>query len=210
MSAWALHLGWSVVLAWCSMALVGRWMRNRTVTLGMALAAAVWAWVPGPFGPVHWLGMAFQAPSWVSVQLCAFLLWQLWDAMAEKSSVAGSAHAAKTAHATHAALLGLAVLLGWLLLLDTFAVLPVALYAAGNSPVVITVVAALACLPWVLGGAFSWKDPRPFMGLVAVLLSLVTGSPTGNVWDAVLDPGLWLALHWTVIRVLRNRYKNRS
>jgi hypothetical protein len=39
---------------------------------------------------------------------------------------------------------------------------------------------------------------------VALLLFAATRLPTGNVWDAVLDPWLFLALHGMVVgRLLR-------
>jgi hypothetical protein len=34
--------------------------------------------------------------------------------------------------------------------------------------------------------------------------------PSGNVWDAVLDPWLWLAAHVVGFNVLLSCYKNRS
>jgi hypothetical protein len=33
-----------------------------------------------------------------------------------------------------------------------------------------------------------------------VLLFVLLRLPTGNVWDAVLDPWLWLGLHWVLLR----------
>lgn len=207
MSPWFMSLSWGVVLAWCAVVLLGRWLPGKTLAFSVAAAMLLWAWVPGPLGPVHWLGMAFQAPSWVSVQLCAFLLWTRWRAETKASP---AAVLVRTAGQANGLLLGLAVGLGWLLFLDTFAVWPVALYAAGGSPSVVTAVAALACLPWVLRGAFSRADPRPLMGIMAVLLCVATGLPTGNVWDAVLDPGLWLVLQWIAIRSVWSCYKNKS
>jgi hypothetical protein len=203
MNPWVLHLIWGLVLAGCGVALLGRWIRSRLQLQALALVLALWAGVPGPWGAVHWLGMAFQAPSWVSVQLCAFVLWQRWRGV-------DTAHVALAKRPSNALLLLLGVVTGWLLLLDTFAVFPFAIYASGGTPWVVAGVAAAACLPWVLRGEFSLADPRPFMGVVAVLLFLATSLPTGNVWDAVLDPGLWLVLQWVGIRALIKRYQKQS
>ena len=203
MNPWILHLLWGLVLAGCGVALLGRWIRSRLQLQALVLVLALWAGVPGPWGAVHWLGMAFQAPSWVSVQLCAFVLWQRWRGV-------DAAHIALAKRPSNALLLLLGVVTGWLLLLDTFAVSPFALYANGSTPWVVTGVAAAACLPWVLRGEFSLADPRPFMGVVAVLLFLATSLPTGNVWDAVLDPILWLVLQWVGIRALIKRYQKQS
>ena len=47
--------------------------------------------------------------------------------------------------------------------------------------------------------------------LVLVALVLVgTRLPSGNVWDAVLDPGLWLVVQLWGLRQVWICYKNRS
>jgi hypothetical protein len=105
----------------------------------------------------------------------------------------------------HLALAILAVLLGWALLLDTLALLPVQLYAWGFSPLAAGLVAVGALLPWVLARrslrATDWR-----MGVVplAVLMLVVWRLPSGNAWDAVLDPCLWLVLHGVVLARFRS------
>ena len=94
------------------------------------------------------------------------------------------------------------VLVGWALLLDTFALLPMQLYAWGFSPVAVALVVFGALLPWLAGR--SPRHSRWWMLPVALLVFVAVRLPSGNVWDAVLDPWLWVALHiYLVRRVLR-------
>jgi hypothetical protein len=165
---------------------------------GVALVLASWTWVPGPYSPAYWLGLAFQAPSITSVLLCDALLrarfFSTRSGMPQNTS-------------PHRATLGLAMLgvvAGWALLLDTFALLPVQLYAWGFSPAAVACVLGIALLPWVAvsTSAYSSRSLRLWVVPVAVLAFAVSRLPSGNVWDAVLDPWLWLVLHAYVARAL--------
>jgi hypothetical protein len=92
---------------------------------------------------------------------------------------------------------------GWLLLLDTFALLPgVQLYAWGFSPAAPAVLLLVAVLPWVMSGS------RGLVWLVAVALAAVFMGlhlPSGNAWDALIDPWLWAALHVWGWRLVHQR-----
>ena len=188
-----LSLGWSVVLAWLGAWGVARWTSRPGVQAGVALLLALWAWLPGAFTPDYWLGLAFQAPSLVTTLLCAGLLW---DRLARTP-----AHGPQPAQRSALALAVLGMSAGWALLADTFARLPVPLYAWGFSPLVTALVLLAAALPWVL-----WRDGRrPWLVPLAVLVFAVLRLPSGNVWDAVLDPWLWLVLHGYLLRAIRRR-----
>lgn len=188
-------LGWSVVLAWLGASAVGRWWPGKASgwqrPWTAALLLALWVWAPGGYSPAYWLGLVFQAPSGVTVLLCAGLLVERRGGT--RPSVAPVDRAGLV-------LAILAVLLGWALLLDTFALLPVQLYAWGFSPLAAGLVAVAALLPWVLAQrplrATDWR-----MGVVplAVLMLVVWRLPSGNAWDAVLDPCLWLVLHGVLL-----------
>lgn len=189
-------LGWSLVLAWLGASAVGRWWPGRAFgwqrPWAAALLLALWVWAPGGYSPAYWLALVFQAPSGVTALLCLGLLVQ--RRVGTRPAVVGVNRA-------DLALAGLALLLGWALLLDSFALLPVQLYAWGFSPLAAGLVAGLALLPWVLaghrgGGAVNWRlavVPLALLGLVVWRL------PSGNAWDAVLDPCLWLVLHGVVL-----------
>lgn len=180
---WGLRLGWGIVLALLMLWLARRW--SRRVQLGLAGGMVVWNLLPGPWSPAYWLGLALQAPSLMTVGL------GLW--LGERQLRAdGPFPPGQRRTLWGAAAVGGAW--GWVLLLDTFAVWPVSVYAAGFSPVVVLLLAVAAGLPWMISG------DKPGVGkaslfLGAVLLSYVLlRLPTGNVWDALLDPLLWLSL----------------
>lgn len=206
MQIW-LHVGWSVVLACMGAALVGRYMPAPAGKLdgrqwGVALVLAFWTWVPGPYSPAYWLGLAFQAPSIVTVLLCDALLRARF--FATRSSMPSGA-------ASHRATLVLAVAgvaAGWALLLDAFALLPLQLYAWGFSAAAVVAVLAIVLLPWlVVSTPHPSRSLRLWVAPVAVLVFVVSRLPSGNVWDAMLDPWLWLALHAYVARALWRRLR---
>jgi len=191
---WWLYLGWSVVLAW-GFTVLGRAWPPRVRRAGAGLVA-LWCWVPGPYSPTHWLGMAFQAPSISSVVLCAWLLREgllpsrgalLLPSSADRSTLA------------RAVLVSIA---GWALLLDSFALLPVSLYAWGFSPIAPALALLVAGLPWVLGYRLG---PGAWAASVAVPVFVALRLPTGNAWDAMLDPWLWLLLQGYVVRAAFRR-----
>jgi hypothetical protein len=97
------------------------------------------------------------------------------------------------------------LLLGYGLMVDTFAVLPLQLYIWGFSPGLLLVMLALALLPWVVLPAGRTSGLSQWLAPVVLLLFAATRLPTGNLWDAVLDPWLWLALHVVLVRRLLTR-----
>jgi hypothetical protein len=108
-------------------------------------------------------------------------------------------------NAAMVALVAMGIATGWLLLLDTFAWLPgMQLYAWGFSSAAPAVLLLVALLPWLVLGT----SGMAFMVSVAIAsavaaLFIVLHLPSGNAWDAVLDPWLWLALHvwaWRLVR----------
>jgi hypothetical protein len=86
-------------------------------------------------------------------------------------------------------LLVLGITAGWLMLLDTMAMLPFSLYAMGFGSSAFTIMLAVAALLWVVLGSLVSALPLTVLSLFAI-----SRLPTGNVWDALLDPWLWLAL----------------
>ncbi len=199
--------GWSVVLAWLAATVLARWgwgrwagvPAQRFAAVAMVLAVCL----AGPGGLAFWLGLAFQSPSLSMCLLCAVLLWRRLGPQAH----GGHAEQDAMAQRTRTYFAGLAAVLGWALLLDTYALLPVQLYALGFSPAMGAVLWLLVALPWVLWrklGAQGWVVGCALLLFVALRL------PSGNVWDAVLDPWLWLAAQVWLVRSTWNCYKKRS
>jgi hypothetical protein len=89
--------------------------------------------------------------------------------------------------------------LGWLLMIDTLNLWPltweVNLYAWGFSAGSLWLCVALVLiLAWLRHGLWIWHS-------IAVLaLYALLRWPSGNVWDAWLDPGVWIVAHVQVLR----------
>lgn len=171
---WAIVLGGLVVLLAAGLA--------RAHRLALAAGVILWTLTPGPVSPAYWLALAFQTPSLMSATIG--LGW-----------LAGTVRPVKYAPATLKLLTIVGVVLGWALLLDTLALFPVSLYAWGFSPLAVVIVALVAGLIWAAQATAG--SALPFLLLVVFVLSRL---PTGNVWDALLDPWLWASLQigWLV------------
>jgi hypothetical protein len=206
-----LAVGWALVLALLGAGIGYKLSRNRRRLV--ALALALWAIVPGPVSPAYWLGLAFDVPSLAAMLLAGWGLRRLlFDA--DTRAVSTSLHYAAVEPGVTAAQLWqlwALVALGYLLMLDTFAVLPFQIYAWGFSPLLLLGLLALSLLPWLLGGHALVRRVAPvWLAPVALLLFAATRLPTGNLWDALLDPWLWLILQWLLVRGLYRRFRART
>lgn len=197
-----LVLSWALVLAALGLWLLQRWMPpgkpvwRWSVPVGLAL----WAAWPGALSPTYWLGLALQAPSLLSTVLCGlFLLRQLKP---------GVLPAERCEAPWYFGTFG--IVLGWLLLLDTFAVWPGSLYALGFSPIVVAVVALVAGLPWLLAGPRQSARNISLLLVGVLLLQVLLRLPTGNLWDALIDPCLWVALQVGWLQCQLRRFRGSS
>jgi hypothetical protein len=138
-----------------------------------------------------YLALAFQAPSLV---LVAWAVWCWLDGIQWRDPV--------TTTPTSVAWLG--VVLGWALVLDTLNYWPAwfnpQLYALGFESVGVwgVLVLTAAVLLWA-------QVPKRWVLSAVVVLAAyaLLRLPTGNVWDALLDPFVWLALHVQLWRTWR-------
>lgn len=181
-------LSWALVAS----AVVLRLTYACKPTLWPAAVVAVVMLLPRTDVLSGYLALAFQTPSLV---LVAWALWCWADVLQLRGPVVTTP--------LPVALLG--VLLGWALVLDTLNYWPTffnpQLYALGFEAAglwCVLVTAAAAVLLWT-------EVPRRWVLSVVVVLAVyvLLRLPTGNVWDAVLDPFVWLALHVQLWRTWR-------
>lgn len=198
---WWLSAGWSVVLAWLGAWSVSRWTFRRGAKLAVAIGLAAWVWLPGSWGVAYWLGLAFQAPSVTTVLLCVLLLVRMF---------LGAMHIEHwrtvwTRHLLFLVLCGVA--LGWMLLLDTLGIWPGSFYNWGFGAAAPAIALGIAALPWIVA---KQALPSPSVMLVAVATLLFVGLrlPTGNLFDALMDPWLWCYLQFSLIQEWRHRSKS--
>ena len=194
-----LYGAWTLVLAWGAAALTRHW--SPRYGWGVVLVVAFVTVVPGLSSPAYWLGLAFQSPSMTSVLLAVGGL-----------IIKARSRPIKESFDNDGVVLfacAVGVGLGWLLLLDTLAWWPISVYAWGFSPSAVAVLALILAIVWtLLGGARTGSTRQLVLGVPALVLVIfvITRWPTGNVWDALLDPWLWVGLHVALfIRGLRVR-----
>ena len=180
-------LSWALVAS----AVVLRLTYACKPTLWPAAVVAVVMLLPRTDVLSGYLALAFQTPSLV---LVAWALWCWADVLQLRGPVVTTP--------LPVALLG--VLLGWALVLDTLNYWPTffnpQLYALGFEA------AGLWCVLVTAAAVLLWTEvPRRWvLSAVAVLaVYVLLRLPTGNVWDAVLDPFVWLALHVQLWRTWR-------
>jgi FtsH-binding integral membrane protein len=202
----ALHVGWAAVLG--AAVFWGARRLRPASRLGLSLLVVLWALMPGRLSPTHWLGLAFQVPSLMTVVLCLYLVFSKPRRPSEND-------ANRQAPSVRSVSLGVAlgIVLGWVLLLDTLAWLPVSVYAWGFSPVALAAVGGLAVFFWVWGAGCKPQSKVNYLSFFVVFgvlaLFVLTRLPTGNVWDALLDPCLWLGLQLVAIRDGWRRWRGR-
>lgn len=189
---WAMHWAWGIVMAALFNSLLSQSagvVRHRIVWAVAALAC-----IPGMWGPVYWLGLAFQTPSTLAVLWAGQHLYSRWPIAAWTLKARQSQR-----NGVNMAFAVLGVVLGWLLLLDTLALIPMQLYAWGFSPWGAGVAVFFGLSPWIFQGIAGLRSAGGLVVLAVAIFTLLR-LPTGNVWDALLDPWLWLVLHIYLVR----------
>jgi hypothetical protein len=175
------RLAWGVVLAAVALWLLTRKGRPGRAAMGwLAAAIAAVQWMPAPWSPAYWLGLAFQAPSALTAALCAVIL-QSQFTRGLPTRVLPPVLAAVLAAA------------GGLLYLDASGWIAQGIYFLGFGPSGAPVAALLIAAGSALAVARGTSVQTASAILVAVSLFMLVRLPTGNLWDAVLDPFLWVA-----------------
>ena len=203
----AMSMGWAVVLGAACF-----WAGARFSPLyrwSLSLMVVLWALVPGSASPTFWLGLAFQAPSLMTVLLC--LLW-VYSKVGRRSESVFSDLGVLALDQKIALFLGVA--LGWVLLIDTLALWPVSVYAWGFSAAALGGVAIVIVVVWAFAAGHKPRAARSRVSSVVILgvlaLFVLTRWPSGNLWDALLDPWLWVALQWVAFRVGLTHWRERQ
>lgn len=177
------RLAWGVLVA----ALVlGAWTWRRAPDhrlIAAVLVASVMAmWLPGAWSPAYWLALAFQWPSALGLMLAVLSLRNRWTGRTDAPAMP----------------LHLAVPLvaaGSLLYLDCTGWIARGLYANGFGPVGAPLAGLLVAGLTTLGIATGRCRTHAVALLAAVTLFSVLRLPSGNLWDALLDPFVFL---WAV------------
>jgi len=201
---WLFHaLAWLALLTWCSVAFVPvqdrRW---RWLVCSVSWAALLFVWDAVLSG----LGLAFQTPSLVTLCVCVAAAWR--DMRGTPTRLFYTTRPAKVSAVLWACIAGT----GWLLVLDAFGQLPVAIYPLGFSQTIVWL-AWLVCMLWLLSAymldAEDWHVQAAGCWLLASCVFVFTRAPSGNAWDAWLDPWLWLFANAQLARMAwRQRSRN--
>ncbi len=185
---------WAVVLASAALFFSARLPRSwRWILAGLVVGWALWT---GPASPTYWLGLAFQLPSWTTVLLCIYWLYR--QAMGQTGANTAPPPWPQSAHFAFKFLAVAGVAIGWVLLADSFALFGASVYHWGFGTEALAVGLVVALVPWLVWGGRQRLtfETAAMMALLPAVLALfvATRLPTGNVWDALLDPWLWLGL----------------
>lgn len=186
-------LSWAVVVSAVVLRLTSR------LKASLWFAAVVGVVLLLPHTPASgYLALAFQTPSFV---LMAWAMWCWADVLQLRSPVV----------TTPTSVAWMGVLLGWALVADTLNYWPawfdLQLYALGftSTGLWLVLAATAVVLLWV-------QPPKRWVFSVAAVMAayVLLRLPTGNVWDAVLDPFVWLALHVQLWRAGRTWHASRA
>ncbi|NGZ85289.1 hypothetical protein [Duganella aceris] len=170
--------------------------RRRTIALTVAAMAALMA-LPGAASPAYSLILVFQYPSGLLLGCCMVSLWTRWQGKPVRFALRPGLALALT-------------LAGLVLYLDAFGVLALGWYYGGFSavgaPLLACAVAAACAVAIVRGRAAGSAGAL----LIAVMLFSLLRLPTGNLWDALLDPLLWAWAAGSAIAAFARRQSLRK
>jgi hypothetical protein len=172
--------------------------RARRTTAIVVTASVIWMSLPGAASPAYWLTLVFQYPSGLLAGFSAVSLVARWQGRAAR-------------FAMPAAFALPLVFAGLVLYLDAFGMLALGLYAggfgAGFAPLLACVAAGASAFAIVRGRA---TDAAAAV-LIGVLPYSLLRLPSGNLWDALLDPLLWSwALGSVVVAAARQRAARKA
>jgi hypothetical protein len=178
------RLAWALVLAAVLLACLPALTRRASaVVLFIMLALTL---LPGGAAPPYWLTLEYHYPRGLLAGFSLVSLHARWHGKRPRFMLA-PAMAMPMAAA------------GVLLYLDTFGVLAIGLYHGGFGGASVPLLACLA----TAACAWAIASGRPAAMATAVLAGLLLYTllrlPTGNLWDALIDPLAW---GWALVSAL--------
>jgi hypothetical protein len=210
-----MHVGWALVLGAISVWLLQTFsIKRRRV---VAVAVILLCLIPNAWSPSWWLGLAFQTPSLILQGLCGLYLYRGLQAHSASSTALDDSAASQIKLRWPLGLLLPAIIAGWILALDTFALFGISFYPIGFTPYTVLAALFFACLLQLIstrsGHPASTRHYRELavIILLAIVVHMLFRLPTGNMWDALIDPWLWMMAHGfaasTLIQSLRAHHK---
>ncbi|WP_426343459.1 hypothetical protein ACN9MU_21960 [Pseudoduganella sp. R-32] len=188
-------LAWGIVLAALVAALIpaSRQLSRRASALLLG-CMVILTLLPGQLSPAYWIALALQWPSGLLAGLCLMRLAHPW-------------WPAPAQGVLPPVLASVIALLGTILYLDALGLVSLGMYFWGFGPraAPLCALAAMAlCVAWIIQGR---SRPQAFAALGALALFTLLRLPTGNLWDALLDPMLWI---WAVLTLAMRAWRKRE
>lgn len=191
------RLAWSVALASVAIWLWPRaWRLSRTGAALVFGASALLNALPNEASPAYWLGLAVQWPSGLLLGLCVVHLCRAWQGEHDRSAMTP-------------ALATLAAVAGGFLYLDAIGLISQGVYYWGFSPRSAPLLSLLLAASCAIAAIRGNARPQALAVLGALVLFAVLRLPTGNFWDALLDPLLWGWALLTLARAAWRRWTGR-
>lgn len=163
----------------------------------VAITIAIMMALPGAGSPAYWLTLIFQYPSGLLAGYSLVALCARWTERPVDFLL-------------HPAFALVLTLVGSVLYLDAFGVLALGLYYRGFDSDAAALLAIAAAVAGAAAVLMRWAVSGGVALLAAVLLFSLLRLPTGNLWDALLDPLLWAWALGSVVVAARRYYYSRS
>jgi hypothetical protein len=172
------RLAWGIVLAALLISLIPRRIAlSRPIVGALTIAMLALQALPGAASPTYSLALALQWPSGLLTGLCL-----------AKLSTYKLGSPTPMIPPIMALLLALA---GIVIYLDVFGLTALGLYYRGFGPHAAPAVGLLLAALAALAIARAKYRPQASAVLLAMMAFAILRLPTGNIWDALLDPLLW-------------------
>lgn len=195
------ELSWQIIygrLAWAIVAVTlvsalwpARWQLSRGTLGALLLGGLVLAVLPGPASLAYWLGLAVQWPSGLLAGLCLVKLVLAWQGQRDVQVM------------TAPLALPLAAV-GTVLYLDAMGLTSLGLYYRGFGPLTAPLAGLVIAAACALAAMRGVARPQALAALIAIVLFAVPRLPSGNLWDALLDPLLW---GWALFALVRQGWR---